>query len=71
MTTIQSVDAAAQRGDAFLAKYFPFKKLLSAKNQGGSWLLTYDVGIFLAQEVHLTIDANTGEVTEYDNPRSA
>lgn len=68
MPPIQTVEEAIQRAAAFLDKYYAFKRPLSAKRDGDSWRLVFDVGVFGTTRVRIAIDATTGAVTEYSAP---
>lgn len=63
---IRTAEEAANRADQFLARYHPFKTLLSVHQQQNSWKLVYDVAILgPKKKVVITLDAATGDVTDY------
>lgn len=66
MPPIQTLEQAPNRADQFIARYYVFKRLVSVRQESGSWRLVYDVNILPpAQRVEITLDAATGEVTGY------
>ena len=70
MPRLQTVEEAFQRADAFLSKYYAFKRPLSAKKEGDNWLLEYDVGVFGVEKVRLRIEAESGSIIDYTGPQS-
>jgi hypothetical protein len=68
---INTAEEAINRADGFLMRYYPFKRPLSVRKDGNAWYLVYDVGVMSINKVQLTIDATTGAVLEYSDPRAA
>jgi hypothetical protein len=58
-----------RRGEEFLSRYYAFKRPLSVKKEGDTWLLEFDVGVFAIDRVKLTIDATSGSIIGYADPR--
>jgi len=68
---ITTVEEAILRADEFVGRYYSFKRPLSAKKDGDTWLMEYDVGIIAVEKLKLRLDANTGSVIEYIDPRAS
>jgi hypothetical protein len=70
MPPIGTVEEAIRAGEAFVGRYYAFKKPLEARKEGDTWLVVFDVGVFHVQRLRLRIDANSGLITEYTAPQS-
>ena len=70
MPSIENVERAAEVAERFLAKYYAFRRLVKAERVGGEWLVEFDVGILSKEIVRIRLDANTGEIVEYEVPFS-
>jgi hypothetical protein len=68
---IATVEEGILRADEFVGRYDAFKRPLSAKKDGDTWLLEYDVGIMTVEKLKLRLDVNTGSVIEYNDPRAS
>ncbi len=69
MPPMRTVEQAIQRGEAFIERYYVFKRPLQAKKEGDTWLVVFDVGVLNEQRVQITIDANSGSIIDYEAPK--
>lgn len=70
MLPIQTVEEAIRTGEAFVARYYFFKRPQEAKKEGDTWLVVFDVGVFTKELLRLRIDANSGSIIEYSAPEN-
>lgn len=63
---ITTAEQAINRGDVFLSRYYLVRKPVSALQEQEQWKVSFDVTIFGPQQtVLLTIDTQTGAITEF------
>jgi hypothetical protein len=68
MPPIGTVEEAIITGETFVRRYYRFLTPLEAKKEGDVWRVVFNVGVLRQQLVKLSIDANSGSITEYTAP---
>ncbi len=66
---VRTAEEAIERANNFLSRYsYLTKRPISAKKEGESWEVSFDVSIFGPRQiVNLVIDAESGAVTEFSD----
>ena len=63
---LTTAEQAINKGDVFLSRYYLVRRPTSARQEGEQWKVSFDVNIIGPKEtVFLTIDAQTGAITEF------
>lgn len=70
MSPVQTVEDAIKTGEAFVGRYYGFKRPLKAKKEGDTWFVVFDVGILKVERVELRIDSDSGSIIEYKAPEN-
>lgn len=65
---IKTATAATEIAMNFIKKHRMFSRALKATRENGTWKVEIDVGPILKEVAKIKIDANTGEILEYDIP---
>jgi len=65
---VRSAPEATNIAMTFVKKHRFFLRPLSAVRENGHWLVKIDVGPMLKEVANIKIDAQTGEILEYDIP---
>ncbi len=65
MPPIKNLEEAVRVAEQLLERYYPFRRLIGAKRELGTWLIEFDVGVFGRELASIRLDTNTGEITEY------
>ena len=70
MPPIQTVEEAIITGETFVRRYYRFLTPVEAKMEGDVWRVIFNVGVLRQELVKLSIDANSGSITEYIAPEN-
>ncbi len=65
---INSAARATFIAKSFLEEYYSFLRPISAVRENGHWVVKIDVGPLAKVIASVKIDAQTGEILEYDIP---
>jgi uncharacterized membrane protein YkoI len=65
---IKTAEEATEKARAFIKKYRMIARPLKAVRENGVWAVEIDVGPILVAVAQVKIDANTGDILEYNIP---
>lgn len=65
MAIVETAEDAIMLGDDFLSRYYSWKHPLTARNDGDSWTVLFDVGAVNARKIEMRIDCATGKILEF------
>lgn len=65
MPVVEALEDAVILADAFLARFFSFRRLEKARLENGIWVIEFDVGPLTTIIAQVRIDANSGKVVGY------
>jgi hypothetical protein len=63
---INTAEEAVNTAERFLIKYHSFRILKRVVRQEEKWVTEFDVGVLVRSIVRVTLDAQTGNVIEYN-----
>ena len=65
---IKTAEQAINRGDAFLSRFYLTRRPITTRQEGNQWKVVFDVSIIgPKQRVFLTIDSESGAITEFSS----
>jgi len=67
---VETVEEAIRTAEAFVGRYYGFKRPLEARKEGDTWWVVFDVGVLTVERVELRIDADSGSIIDYKAPES-
>ncbi len=67
------LEEAVEKARGFLARTagYAFAQLVSARLEGGVWILRFDVGILERRIVTVKVDDRTGRIVGFEGPEQA
>lgn len=67
-TEVMSAPQATEIAHAFISKYYPFARPLSAIKEGSVWNVEINAGPLVTRIAKIKVDAATGKVLDYSVP---
>jgi len=69
MSQIRTAEDAIRKADAFLTKYYLFRRLEGVKKVEDNWVIRYDVSVVGPKRIVIVkFDKETGGLVEYISP---
>ena len=65
MPDVQTLEDAIRIAEKFLAKYYAFRTLNTARKENGTWFVEFNVGVLYSEIAQLRLDAENGAIIEY------
>lgn len=65
MAIVETAEDAIMLADDFLSKYYTWKHPLTARNDGDSWTVLFDVGAVTTRKIEMKVDCASGKILEF------
>ena len=65
MPIVETAEDAIMLADDFLSRYYTWKHPLTARNNGDSWTVLFDVGAVATRKIEMKVDCASGKILEF------
>lgn len=62
---VETAEDAIMLADDFLSRYYVWKHPLTARNDGDSWTVLFDVGSVTTRKIEMKVDCASGKILEF------
>ena len=62
---VESAEDAIMMADDFLSRYYTWKHPLTARNNGDTWTVLFDVGAVTTRKIEMKVDSASGKILEF------
>ena len=62
---VETAEDAIMMADDFLSRYYTWKHPLTARNDGDSWTVLFDVGAVTTRKIEMKVDSASGKILEF------